>query len=53
MFWGTEQNSASGGGKDQELDQDKVMIRNLISSIPKHLQAVIDLQGRQITKKDY
>ena len=37
----------------REIDQDKVMIRNLISSIPKRLQAVIDLQGRQITKEDY
>ena len=37
----------------REIDQDKVMIRNLISSIPKRLQAVIDLEGRQITKEDY
>ena len=37
----------------REVDQDKQMIQNLISSIPKHLQAVIDVDGRQITKKDY
>ena len=36
-----------------EIDQDKQMIRNLISSIPKRLQAVIDVDGRQITKEDY
>ena len=28
------------------------MIWNLISSIPKQLQAVIDVDGRQITKED-
>ena len=53
MFWGTEQNSALGGGKDQELDQDKMMVRNLISSIPNRLQAVIDLKSRQINKEDF
>ena len=53
MFWGTEQNSASGGGKDQELDQDKMMVRNLISSIPNRLQAVIDLKRHQINKEDF
>ena len=37
----------------REIDQDKEMIRNLISSIPKRLQAVIDVDGRQITKEDY
>ena len=37
----------------REIDQDKEMIWNLISSIPKRLQAVIDVDGRQITKEDY
>ena len=37
----------------REIDQDKQMIRNLISSIPKRLQAVIDVDGRQIIKEDY
>ena len=37
----------------REIDQDKEMIRNLISSIPKRLKAVIDVDGRQITKEDY
>ena len=37
----------------REVDQDKQMIQSLISSIPKRLQAVIDVDGRQITKKDY
>ena len=53
MFWGTEQNSALGGGKDQELDQDKMMVWNLISSIPNRLQTVIDLKSRQINKEDF
>ena len=33
----------------REIDQDKQMIRNLISSIPKRLQAMIDVDNRQIT----
>ena len=37
----------------REIDQDEEMIRNPISSIPKRLQAVIDVDGRQITKEDY
>ena len=37
----------------REIDQDKQMIRSLISSIPKRLQAVIDVDNRQITKEDY
>ena len=37
----------------REIDQDKQMIQNLISSIPKQLQAVIDVDNRQITKEDY
>ena len=37
----------------REVDQDKQMIRSLISSIPKRLQAVIDVDNRQITKEDY
>ena len=37
----------------REIDQDKQMIRHLISSIPKRLQAVTDVNNRQITKEDY
>ena len=37
----------------REIDQDKQMIQNLISSIPKRLQAVTDVDNRQITKEDY
>ena len=37
----------------REIDQDKQMIRSLISSIHKRLQAVTDVNNRQITKEDY
>ena len=37
----------------REIDQDKQMIRSLISSIHKRLQAVTDVDNRQITKEDY
>ena len=37
----------------REIDQDKQMIWSLISSIPKRLQAVTDVNNRQITKEDY
>ena len=35
----------------KEMDRDKVLCRNLISSIPVRLQAVIDVGGRQITRR--
>ena len=37
----------------REIDQDKQMIGSLISSILKRLQAVIDVDNRQITKEEY
>ena len=37
----------------REIDQDKQMIWSLISSIPRRLQAVIDVDNRQITKEEY
>ena len=37
----------------REIDQDMQMIPNLISSIPKQPQAVIDADNIQITKEDY
>ncbi len=39
--------------KWQEINADKVLCKRLITSIPKRLQAVIDADGRQITKEDY
>ncbi len=38
--------------KWQEINADKVLCKRLIMSIPKRLQAVIDADGRQVTK-DY
>ena len=37
----------------REIDKDKALCKSLISSIPLLLQAVINLDGRQITKEDY
>ena len=37
----------------QKINKDKAFCKRLISSIPLCLQAVIDLDGRQITKEDY
>ena len=37
----------------REIDQDKELCKQLMQSIPKRLQAVIDVGGRQITKVDY
>ncbi len=39
--------------KWQESNGDKVLCKRLIKSIPKRLLAVIDADGRQITKGDY
>ena len=37
----------------REIDQDKELCKRLMQSIPKRLQAIIDVGGRQITKIDY
>ncbi len=37
----------------QEMDEDKELCKRLMLFIPKRLQAVIDVDGRQINKKDY
>ena len=37
----------------KEMDKDKTLCRNLVSSIPNRIQAVIDVGGRQLTRSDY
>ena len=37
----------------REIDQDKELCKRLMQSIPKRLQAIVDVGGRQITKIDY
>ena len=37
----------------KEVNRDKAMFRRLINSIPKRLQAVIEVEGDQISKPDY
>ena len=37
----------------REMKQDKGLIRRLVTSIPRRLQAVIDKEGSQVTKEDY
>ena len=37
----------------KEVNRDKAMFRRLINSIPKRLQAVIEVEGDQISKSNY
>ena len=37
----------------REMDLDKNLCKNLVSSIPNRLQAVINVEGRQVSKEDY
>ena len=36
-----------------KIDQDKALCRRLMRSIPKRLDAVIKVEGRQIRREDY
>ena len=37
----------------KEVDQDKALCKRLISSVPRRLEAVIALEGKQVRKSDY